>query len=54
MLRLFAAALCLALGSPAIAALPDEGAGLVPDTSRADAPREDAADVWLRESAPGR
>ncbi len=52
MLRWLAAAICLGMGSPALAALPDDMPQMARDTPRADLPREDVADIWLRESAP--
>ena len=52
MLRWLAAAICLGMGSPAMATLPDETPRMARETPRADLPREDVADIWLRESAP--
>ncbi|WP_164876108.1 hypothetical protein [Falsirhodobacter deserti] len=55
MLRLFAAMICLGLGGPATARPPVDLPHVTRDASRMAAPREeDAAEVWLRESAPRR
>lgn len=52
MLRGLAAAICLGMGGPTWADVPEEAPRLEREAPRADLPREDVADLWLRESAP--